>query len=54
MINNTSDCEKCKYAKIDEANKARIKIICSYRDKIYYYGQHIECDDYEKEGVKND
>ncbi len=46
--NNSSDCESCKFAQIDESNKARVKIVCTLKNKTYYYGQHIECDCHEK------
>lgn len=45
---NTSECEKCKYGTIDDTNKAKLKVYCAARDKTYYYGQSIPCDDKEK------
>lgn len=47
----TSECEHCKYGIIDDSNKARIMVYCSYRDKKYFYGQCIPCED--KENIKN-
>lgn len=44
----TSQCESCKYSAIDDSNKARIKVICNYKNKTYYYGACIPCDYYEK------
>lgn len=41
-------CEKCKYGKLDDKDKAKIRIICAYKNKLYYYGQRIECDNFEK------
>ena len=40
----TSECEECKYGTIDENNKARIKVICAYKNKKYHYGQCIPCE----------
>lgn len=40
----TSECEECKYGTIDESNKARIKVICAYKNKEYHYGQCIPCE----------
>ena len=44
----TSQCEHCRYGSIDDSNKARIKVYCSFKEKEYYYGQCIPCDYYEK------
>lgn len=45
-------CEKCKHSKLDDKDKARIRILCSYKNKFYYYGQHIECANFEKKETK--
>ncbi len=44
----TSECEECIYGIIDESNKARIKVKCRLKDKEYYYGQYIPCEDKTK------
>lgn len=44
----TSECEECEYGIIDESNKARIKVKCRYKDKVYHYGQCIPCEDKKK------
>ena len=44
----TSECENCKYGIINDENKARVKVLCTYREKEYYYGACIPCDDYAK------
>lgn len=49
----TSECEKCIYGEIDETNKARIKVHCKYRNREYYYGQCIPCEDKEKRKEQN-
>lgn len=40
----TSECENCIYGIIDESNKEKIKVKCTHKDKEYYYGQRIPCD----------
>ena len=42
------DCENCVYASIDETDKSRIRVYCDARDKQYYWGQNIQCDDKKK------
>ncbi|MFG6378180.1 MAG: hypothetical protein K1W19_07680 [Lachnospiraceae bacterium] len=44
----TSQCESCQHGSIDATNKARIKVFCFKKDRTYYYGQCIQCDDYKK------
>lgn len=44
----TDKCVSCKYATIDDSNKAKIIVMCAARDKKYIYGQRVPCDDYEK------
>ena len=51
----TSECEKCKNCTLDESNKARIKIFCSVKERWYWFGQMIDCDDFTKiKGEKNE
>lgn len=45
---NTSECEKCRFGSVDDSDKARVKVFCSKKEKSYYYGQCIPCDDKEK------
>lgn len=45
---NTSECEECRYGTLHEEDKARIKIYCSLREKEYWYGQCIPCDNKSK------
>lgn len=42
---NTSECEGCKYADLDESDKAKIIVTCKLRNKKYIYGQYIFCED---------
>lgn len=44
----TSECEQCIYSTIDETNKAHVKIKCNKRNKEYYYGQCIPCENKTK------
>lgn len=45
---NTAQCETCESGFIDDTNKARVKVTCSTKEKTYYYGQCIQCDEYRK------
>lgn len=49
MTINTADCLKCIYGELVD-NK---KIHCKYRDKTYFYGQRIPCDDGKRDKDKN-
>lgn len=40
----TSECEQCTHSILDESDKAKLKIYCQIKDKIYYWGQCIPCD----------
>lgn len=40
----SSECEKCEYGTIDHTDKSKMTIYCSRKDKKYYYGQYISCD----------
>ena len=44
----TSECETCRYGSIDDSDKARVKVACSYKEKTYYYGQGVPCEYHEK------
>ncbi len=44
----TSECEECAHGVIDESDKARIKVYCNIKEKWYYFGQCIPCDNKEK------
>lgn len=47
----TSECESCLYGTVDDADKARVKVYCSYKDKTYYYGQCINCNNKRKKEI---
>lgn len=53
MILAGVDCENCIYGTIDETDKARVKVYCQYKDKSYYFGQCIPCDNKTKRGTKD-
>ena len=40
----TSECEGCGYGVIDDRDKARVKVTCTYKVKEYFYGQCVPCD----------
>lgn len=45
---NTSECEKCEYGTIEEISKAKIIVHCSDKNKTYYYGACIPCENFSK------
>lgn len=44
----TSECEECIYGVIDETSKASVKVRCTHKNKEYYYGQCIPCENKTK------
>lgn len=52
MIIVGKDCENCKFCTINDRDRSRVKVHCAVRDKDYYYGQCIPCEDKVK--VKKD
>lgn len=40
----TSECEQCIHSVINEEDKAQVKIYCKAKDKTYYWGQCIPCE----------
>lgn len=44
----TDQCETCVSGDIIEESKARIYVYCKLRDKTYFFGQCIACDDYKR------
>ena len=49
----TSECEDCRYGEVREESKARIRVFCSYKDKMYWYGQCVQCDSYSRKEIEN-
>lgn len=45
---NTSECEECRYGTIREESKARIFVYCSYKEKEYWFGECIQCENKTK------
>lgn len=46
MIIVGADCKGCIYLEDDKSNKN--KVICKFRNKKYYYGACIPCEDKEE------
>ena len=44
----TSECVNCIYGTLDASDKAKAKIICSNKEKEYYYGQIINCENFRR------
>ena len=45
---NTSECEDCIYGTIHEESKAIVRVYCSVKDKTYFFGQCIPCENKRK------
>lgn len=45
MIIVGKDCEDCTFCTINDRDRSRVKVHCAVRDKDYYYGQCIPCED---------
>jgi hypothetical protein len=50
----TSECENCIHSKLDESDKAKIKIYCAIKNKTYYFGQCVPCEYKEEIKSKDD
>lgn len=48
----TSECVNCIHGTLDNSNKSKVKIICAVKEREYYYGQRINCEDYKIEEKK--
>ena len=48
MIIAGKECENCRHGNIIEHSKGLIKVYCSVKDKEYYYGQCIPCENKSK------
>lgn len=49
----TSECEFCKYGTVDDTNKVRVMVHCGYKNKDYFYGQCVPCENMEKKLNRN-
>lgn len=49
----TSECEFCKFGIIRDNDKARVKVLCTYKGKEYYYGQCIPCDNKQRRVIED-
>lgn len=54
LICSDDECINCTHCSLDESNKAKIKVLCAARDKEYYYGQYVNCDDFKKKVTVRD
>ena len=43
-----SDCGNCRHYQLIEESKKDIYVYCAARNKKYFYGQRISCEDKEK------
>lgn len=43
-IDNTSQCENCKFCECDDSNPAKIMMYCRIDDRYRIFGSHLECD----------
>lgn len=48
MMIITSECEKCRHSEVIEQSKRDVWVKCKVTDKLYRYGQCIDCDNKEK------
>ncbi len=44
---NTSECEGCKHCTIDDSNKAKVTVHCGKKNKNYFYGACVPCEERE-------
>lgn len=50
-IDNTSQCENCKYCITDDSNSAKIMMYCELDEKNRIYGMYVDCE--RKEEIKD-
>lgn len=48
------ECNGCKYSLVFEDDNGRLKAYCELRDKEYYYGARIPCEDKVKDDRTED
>ena len=46
----TSECENCINGSVNDSDKAKVMVFCSAKDKTYYYGQCVLCNDKKRRG----
>ena len=47
----TNQCENCRYGTITEESKAIIKVYCSHKERQFFWGQYIQCDNFTKKEI---
>jgi len=45
----TSQCEKYIYSPINEENRPKITVYCGCKEKSYYWGRCVTCNNYKPE-----
>lgn len=40
------ECEKCEYGILYQDNRNRLKVYCDRKDREYFYGARIPCEDF--------
>lgn len=40
----TSECEYCIHSTIIKSEKSKVKVHCGIKDRTYYWGQCIQCE----------
>lgn len=49
LICSGDECIICTHCSaIDDNNKAKVKIYCAAKEKWYWYGQYINCDNFKR------
>lgn len=45
---NTSECKDCEYGLLENIDRSKIIVHCSFKNKSYIYGQCIPCESKRK------
>lgn len=48
LVNTAQECQHCQNGSTEDISKAVIKVHCSEKDRSFYYGQNLDCDDFTK------
>lgn len=54
VITTSEDCLECVHGTVVKNSKSDIRIVCDARDKEYFYGQRLVCDDKEMKIVREE
>ena len=47
----TNQCENCRYGTVIEESKSVIKVYCSNKERRFFWGQYIQCDNFTKKEI---